>query len=366
VFKDKNVFNLSYIPPRFLYREQQLKDVAYSLVKQTNALVLGATGTGKTGGVKYVIDKYMDETPADKQHKIIYISCSTSRTTKMIVHNIYRKYTTGRSRITTIEMVNKLAEGNDALVILDEFDKLGVFQFNEIIKIFEIVDISAVFITNQHTFMEDIIDEIKNRLAFNVIEFLPYNHDQLRDIVRDRVETGFQHGVIRADEYGLIVANGVKRRGDARFAIQALKRAGEICEQKKKTRITKEMALKAMKDTECNILIDTIMRLDELGKIILVASGTSAHYSKDLYDIFVQVANKVGLKTPDYTTFWRRVNELEREYSLLAFRETHRTGKRGAPSRRIYSLIPQPIFEQIEEELYTDLGLEKVQQTLKG
>jgi len=70
---------------------------------------------------------------------------------------------------------------------------------------------------------------IKSSLALTEIEFPKYTHDELFDILKDRVEFSFKPGTLKIE---LIRIASVAADGDARVGLEILRRADRKAEDR--------------------------------------------------------------------------------------------------------------------------------------
>ena len=86
VFRNKEMFQTSYIPANILHRERLLEQIAKILApslkkeKPSNLFIYGKTGSGKTLSVKYVTDKIINVAESENiPLKTIYLNCKLKR-----------------------------------------------------------------------------------------------------------------------------------------------------------------------------------------------------------------------------------------------------------------------------------------------
>ncbi len=67
IFKDESVLDVSYIPEKPLFRENELKTIYLELsplfngIRATNIFIYGMTGTGKTMIMKYFLERVVPD-----------------------------------------------------------------------------------------------------------------------------------------------------------------------------------------------------------------------------------------------------------------------------------------------------------------
>lgn len=248
VFKNMGVFNPDFIPDNFPHRELQMEALALCLRpalrggRPVNTVVLGACATGKTTTVKKIFD-LVDL----KSHKImcVYINCQLHTTRFNIFSQIYQKIFGHAPPETGIPfsriyqaIMQHLTDKEMALVVaLDDVSYL--FHSKTANKIFyDILRAHEEFPgvrTGIFAILSDI--EFRHMLDKNVntvfipqeVVFNPYTREEMRDILRERVDIGFYPKVISDDLLDLITSQAFST-GDLRVGIDLLRVAGNQAE----------------------------------------------------------------------------------------------------------------------------------------
>lgn len=257
IFLNKEVFEMSYLPEMdiYKYRDRQLTMMAThsSAIKHglspQNLLLTGGYATGKTTTLKQFLkmlaDRFSNVVP-------VYINCKLHRTEHQIYGILYqtllgtKQETTGKSNEFLFRKVTEHIVENDIILVVafDDFDSFkNRDELNKLLykllRIHEMVDniqISVFTVSNQRNYLIDPdVQTVFNRIA---VPFDQYNLEQMYNILADRCTYGFYQGVI-SDDLIKEVARKSYNKGDLRYGIRLLSRAGERAESAG-TKILKE------------------------------------------------------------------------------------------------------------------------------
>jgi len=134
------------------------------------------------------------------------------------------------------QMLTELEETVDDpyVVVLDEFDGLEDEQL--LVDLYGLEMVSVICIGHdQEDAFATVPDRADGLIHAETIEFEPYSVTALLDILEARVETGLEEGVVDADQLHRIAdAAG----GSARKAVQSLRSAVELGEERGHTEVT--------------------------------------------------------------------------------------------------------------------------------
>mgnify|MGYP000725225111 CR=1 FL=1 len=220
IFKNKQVLTESFFPDEILHRDKELMQISSVLApalrgyQPNNMFIYGSVGTGKTVCVKLVFKQLEEVVKKNKLNvKTIYVNCKLKKVadteyrllaqllneigvavpdTGLPTDVLYRKF------FNEVEKKKKII-----IIALDEIDalvrKIGddfLYNFTRINTELEKGKISFIGITNNLNFCSELDARVKSSLSEEEIIFHPYNATQLRDILKQRVEKAFNHGVV--------------------------------------------------------------------------------------------------------------------------------------------------------------------------
>jgi len=317
IFKSKDALSPYYIPDELPGRKKECEffteilSNALNGTKVSNVLVYGKSGTGKTCVIKHVI-KNLDEISKKRNLDNIiccYINCKINanteyRTIKNILKDenllkfnkndeggkIYDENKLDGLPIDKfydfLEKIVKKGKIN-LIIVLDEIDALKKLseKDNLMYKIERINEnlfnkktnkfdgfISVIAITNDATFKEKLDSRTRSSLAEKNIIFKSYDASDLREILNQRKEMAFYENVVKDVAIKYAAGYVAKTRdGDARYALNLLKTAGEIAERENRTEVDEEVIKKVCGAADINILEEIIKELSDHQKIALYA-----------------------------------------------------------------------------------------------
>ncbi|MFH1055447.1 MAG: AAA family ATPase [Candidatus Altiarchaeota archaeon] len=319
VFKDLSVLSPHYVPRELPYRKNEIKQITSRLssllagVKPNNLFLYGKTGTGKTSVVKTIL-RELDFALDDASRNIgkvravtPYMNCRLGYNSKYQVllkileedsmkaeglvcnplEGVRNGNLSGRSPTELYSRMRKVVEANalQMIVILDEIDM--VKDVNELLytltrvndEIHEVSlggvarrgSVSIIGISNKHSFKNELDTRTRSTLCEEELVFKPYNANQLKTILANRVKSGFKKGSISKSNISLIAAYAAQTNGDARYGLRLLQKAGEIAQSHKRKRVKKEDVMEAKSKVEEDIITELITTLPEHQQIVLYA-----------------------------------------------------------------------------------------------
>lgn len=306
IFKDRNILSPHYIPDDLLFRECEINEIVHILSpasagqKPKNLFIYGKTGTGKTCTVKRVIEK-LNKNKGKMESG--YINCRIYNSRYRILQKMLKQFIPELEKSgfglpflyeKMIEIMNK---GTQLVLVLDEIDM--VKDLDEIIYTItrsndEAVagGTSIVGISNKISFKSELDVRSKSSLHENEIIFAPYNAEQLKGILKQRIEIGFFPDRVEQSAINLASSIAAQESGDARYLLKLFERAGEITEKEKKERITNKEVEAARKKVEIDLASETINTLPENHQLVLYAIASlslkGSKYSK------LEVENESG------------------------------------------------------------------------
>jgi len=313
--KNKDVFNLDYVPPEIFLREQAReigKNIGLHLAKEAgdHLLVSGPRGTGKTLTVKYLLaeaQRYADSKNIDFSY--YYIPVRECRTTCSILRRI-----TGLPYGTPPEKLFERAKGiinsRKTVIVLDEVEFFRDTEKKAKNENGERSDIlyfltrgtrsMIITITASPLWRQKLEDSVQSSFQPQVVFFPPYSTVELFEILRLRAEMG----LMRWDKDGLYTLAGyisANYNGDARYGILALKHLHETNKWDEES--IKKAVIKSVQDLEYLIISSLVD--EKLYLLFLITQHPDGITTSKLYNEFVK---KYDLSKP---TFFLYLGELE-------------------------------------------------------
>ncbi|MEM5882954.1 MAG: AAA family ATPase [Candidatus Aenigmatarchaeota archaeon] len=243
IFKNEEVLSPDYLPDFLPHREDKIKQIARNLMPVAkglagqNTFIFGPPGIGKTHVVKFVFREFEE---FSESVKTIYINCWSYNTALSILTKIANELEifVPRRGISKDEVLERLIEflgktKKGLVVCLDEVDQL-IFKSEEVL--YDLLRINQylknpvclVFISNFKDVFVKLDPRIKSSLRIEEIEFKPYNLQEMKDILEERIKKAF-HSV--EEGVSILVANfTVKKGSDVRVGLECLLGAGRLAE----------------------------------------------------------------------------------------------------------------------------------------
>ena len=369
IFKDKTTLDHRFLPEKLVHREEQIKQIAkywidvLNDVTPSNVTLYGKTGTGKTAASKFAREQLLDVASRKKVFvKVEYIRCTDYTTEYQVLAQLCNKlgrdvpnrgWTKGEvvNTFRDIFKTNAFGKNLHLIVILDEIDILLDKDGDGILYTLTRTDnVSVLSISNYLDFKNLIKSRVTSSLNDKEIDFPPYGADQLSDILFERAELSFNEGVLESDVIPLCSAMAAKEEGDARYALDLLKNAGELAYDENSEHVTSEHVRMAKDRIEHNKVSDIISTLPlqqqrVLEAILLLTKQDDEITSGKLYDSYVELSKK------DAVTY-RRIFDFINELELLGIISTN-TISRGRGKGRTNIIKLQCDQDLLETTLYS-------------
>ena len=201
IFLNPIALDYDYQPKLVPYREMQQKQIAscikplFSNMNGKNILIYGNPGVGKTVATKNVLNELEDETD---EIVPIYINCWQKNTlykiSLFLCEELGYKLTHNKRTDELIEIASQLLNKKSVVFLFDEVDKLeDVDILYTIIE--KIYRKTLILITNFKEWIENLDIRVKSRLTPEVISFPQYNKDQVKGILKQRLDYAFVENV---------------------------------------------------------------------------------------------------------------------------------------------------------------------------
>ena len=182
------------------------------------------------------------------------------------------------------------------------------------------------------------------------IVFPPYGANQLADILSERAELSFCEGVLDSDVIPLCSAMAAKEEGDARYALDLLKNAGELAFDEDCEKVESDHVRRAKDRIEHNKVSEIISTLPlqqqrVLEAILNLTKQDEEITSGKLYDAYKDISKK------DAVTY-RRIFDFINELEMLGIISTN-TISRGRGKGRTNIIKLQCDEDLLETTLFT-------------
>lgn len=345
LFKSREALQASYIPDELPHRDDEIEEIARisacALSGDTppNILCYGMTGTGKTATVRYISQKLAQHC-VDNKPWWVYINCNVISTPYRILAHIFNTIS-GQEKIpptglpkdvifkSLLGLLDHKIGKAVCFLVLDEIDILmekgGKETLNEILydltRLNENLDLcrtALIGISNKINFTENLDPRVQSSLGKVSVNFPTYNATQLKDILDDRANIAFYEGVIKDDVIPLCAAFAAKENGDARKALELLRKAGELAERYQHKLITQKHVYEALEELERDHIVEFIKGMPfqtqlTLTAIFLLSKFNPKHIiiSGDIYEVYEELCSKIpGLNQVSKRRVSDFINEL--------------------------------------------------------
>lgn len=369
IFKDKRPLDHRWLPEKLVHREEQIRQIAkywvdvLSGVTPANVTLYGKTGTGKTAASMFARQQLIDISRKKNVFvKVEYIRCTDYTTEYQVIAELCNRL--GRDvpnrGWTKGEVVNAFRDifkpdvfGRKLhlIVILDEIDILLNKDGDGILyTLTRTNNVSVLSISNYLDFKNLIDSRVNSSLKDKEIVFPPYGADQLSDILAERADVSFNEDVLADDVIPLCSAMAAKEEGDARYALDLLKNAGELAFDEDSNVVTSDHVRRAKDKIEHNKIIEIISTLPlqqqrVLEAILNLTKQKEEISSGKLYDAYTDISKK------DAVTY-RRIFDFIGELEMLGIISTN-TISRGRAKGRTNIIKLQCDETLLETTLFT-------------
>ncbi|ADL57613.1 orc1/cdc6 family replication initiation protein [Methanothermobacter marburgensis] len=332
VFKDKKYLDHRFLPDRLPHREEQIRSIAKYWVEALNGVtppditIYGKTGTGKTAVAKFAMKQLKEASrDCDVNIRTEYIRCTDYTTEYQVIARLcqqlgrdvpYRGWTKAEIVNTFRNMFKKNAFGQDMilLVVLDEIDILLRNDGDGLLYTLTRTDnVSILSISNYVEFKKFIKPRVRSSLRDREIIFPPYGAQQLVDILEERSRLSFKEGALDDDVIPLCAALAAKEEGDARYALDLLRTAGEIADERDSDMVKGDFVREAKDYIEHNKITDIILTLPSqqqrvLEAILYLTKRKEEITSGRLYEVYKEISKGDSVS---YRRIFDFINELE-------------------------------------------------------
>jgi cell division control protein 6 len=385
IFLYEEKLSLEYIPPKLPFREKELEmlNVFFSsFIKEEKfisprVLITGSIGTGKTSLCKLFGENAEKEA---KKHGIkisfIYLSCKIYKTLFTLIRGIAERINIPfpTKGLSTEELMNRILDyiydKNIRLILaLDEFDFLVKEEGSEAVyfltRIGEVrneksIMPSLICILRNPEVLRSLDESSRSTLQSNFIHLKEYDEEQLYGIIKYRASEAFYENSV-LDETLKFIAEISSERGDARYAIELLWRAGKFAEAEKSKNVLPEHVRKAYASIYPTLNREHLTYLSIHEKLILLALSRSlkeneeAHVtSSELNEFYKIVCEEYDIAPRSYRRFWDYLQRLE-DLGYIRIKVLSKEEK----GRKSYISLPEIPASILENELSNIIKFKK-------
>jgi cell division control protein 6 len=376
VFKSEQLLSIDYVPETLPHREPELRKLAQSFKTliaspgrtSQKFIIEGPVGTGKTAVTKRFADQMVKAaTRRGIQLHKLHINCRVSKSTYLVYLRMLREFKPrfprrGHSPEEILQMVVEVLDEEDRylLLILDELDYFIRQRGADILyDLTRLMDdrlnapqrLSVIGVGRKIPLDESILDQSTlSTLQRNILRFDQYASSALYDILKERVDMAFEKDAVM-DEALQLICDIASERGDARYAIELLWRAGKQADSIDSRKVIPDYARKAKSDTHPELRKEVFSTLPRQNILLLLAAARQLKVNRGAYitmgeleEMYRPICEEYGEDPRAHTQIWEWVQDLN-AHGLL---DTKRSGvgQRGQTTLIGLSDVPAEMLEQ--------------------
>ncbi len=342
VFKDLAKLDFDYVPDHLPGREAELKALAAMYKGLTmgatreHALIWGPVGTGKTAlAERFARDLgRVLQSKHGKRLEHVRVNCRKLKSAGLAALAILNKFDVNYPErgFSTGEMLRDLRrhlERRQAhlLVILDEVDALLRTDGSDLVyDLTRFNDdagpswngVSLLMVSQENVLPLLDAAALSTFKQTNLVSVQGYPAKDLESIVRERVAMAFQPGTVDGDTVLLVADAAAAQNGNARFAIEVLKKAGQAADDAGLQTVGPEQVRAAQGDTYAYITTSKLQSLPKHVLLVLLALARrlkrdgGAYATTGATEEAYQVAcEEFGEEPRAHTQFWKYVAQLK-------------------------------------------------------
>ena len=312
LFKNEMALDFSYQPKVIPFREAEQRMVAFCIKPMLegrtgkNVFIYGQPGVGKTTALKHVLEDLENETD---DVITVYINCWQKNSSYKIIADICEqlgfKFILNKKTEDLFRWIKQVVNKKSVVFVFDEADKLEDTDFLYMI-LEEIYRKTVILITNYKDWLIDLEDRTKSRLMPEVIEFKPYNENETKEILKQRLSYAFHAGVVPNEVLDLISKKAFELQ-DIRTGLHMFKEAGLIAESKSSRKILLEHAQSALqKIDEFSIKNQSDLPTDDR----MILDAIKKNSGKKIGELFKLYQDSGGKLV--YKSFQRKIDRLDK------------------------------------------------------
>lgn len=309
-----DVLSEEHVPRSMTGKEAQLKEVLFYLSpaakrrKPINVWIYGESGTGKTAAARLLLQQMKEEGVQG-----VYVNCWEDRTLFAVAHRIVYELRILGSDMHSIGSklagIRKFLDGKPVLIVLDEIDKPPPKHRAGILYALSTLgSIGLVCVCNDEHLFHSLEERVRSRLMPARIPFPAYSTDQIAAILKERAEQALYEEAWDLSTLETIAAHS---GGNARRAIQTLRRAAEYAEARGELHIRKTLKA-AFADLNSNGHLHILAKLGTHCRLIFdLISANPGICSRELWNLYNVECGEKKHSAVSRRTFTDYLMELE-------------------------------------------------------
>ncbi|MEM3670515.1 MAG: orc1/cdc6 family replication initiation protein [Thermoprotei archaeon] len=374
IFKNRAAMVSDFVPLTLPHRENEIRRLAQIVApaltstRPNNAFMYGLTGTGKTAVLKYVLKVLIDE--AGKRGvgvEVAYVNGRKDDTGYRVLTQIGRQLHLSLpfTGLSVSEVYSRIVEhidkiGKIVVISIDEIDNLVrentsnlLYKITRINSDLVKAQVSLIGITNDSRVLESLDPRVRSSLGEEELVFAPYDSDQLNDILQVRALDAFNPGVLEEGVIPYVAALAAKDHGDARKAVDLLRKAGEVAERNGDRFVETGHVKQALTEIETDTALEILEKLPFHSKLVLASIVKLSQSNRnvitgDVYAMYLSMCSKLG--TEILTA--RRISEIVSELDMVGIISTKilNRGRFGRTKKILVNVDPKNIWVMLSRD----------------
>jgi len=342
LFKDEGKLFPDHVPTNLVHRDTQLKALGrvFRVIMESpgavaqKATLVGDVGVGKTAVAKR-FGSTMEALAKERgiNLRYVHVNCYKDRTLFLVVKKVAQQILPsipdrGFSAQELFQTLWRILEAENIylLLALDEIDFLISVAGEKDAPLYylsRVADeylnrpqrLNLMLITRNLEFVSGLDRSVQSTLLHNVVRFDKYGVEQLYDIIRLRAYDAMKEGAV-GEEVLSMIADISSPRGDARYALELLWRAGKYADEEGAMKVMPEHVRKAQLEVSqfpMHIVLDLPLheRLFLLSVAKVLKRSRAAYVTMgDVESTYRVLCESQGIEPRRHTQFWEYLQNL--------------------------------------------------------
>jgi len=354
LFQNSDVFEIDHMPEQLLYRETQLRELAFNVkpglrgVRPLNVICKGLPGTGKTTCVNHIFAEVERTT---KKLLPVYVNCQREKAAFGVFTQIYEKIhgqappRTGVSVKSLLVAIGRTMQEKGIVLIVCLDDVNYLFHDNSLNTVLNLLlrihqnypgtraGVIATVSDMEMSLLLELDPWVVSVFCPIEIAFPQYSEEEVRGILPDRVRAGLYPGVFSSEMLNLVVEQTMLS-GDIRVGLALVKRSVLNAEQEARYTVVAE-DVSAAEEYAQSIHLSNMIRALSQGERQILRQIADLSTGEEVLTSGVLYSSLTGRVKLSYTSFSKRLRRLH-DLRLLDL-ENRQAGGRTSEIRLRYA-----------------------------
>ena len=248
----------------------------------------------------------------------------------------------------------------NVVLVIDEIDYLAeliqktgkdtLYSITRANERLETGSLTLVGVSNDLTFKERLDPRVISSLSEEEVVFTNYNLEQIKQILKARIQIAFSEGIVKDAALNLCSAMASRESGDARRAIDLLRVASEIAERTQMSNVVEEHVRQASEKIEENKEIVALKSYPLHEKLLILAVMKSSEISTgETYLTYKALCKEIRQKELTQRRVTQMLSEIEMS-GIISGRIVHQ-GTHGNTKKFKITISPDIIKNTFKDEL---------------